>query len=168
MKLINVIVFVASLAVAGCDQTELSGPPELRLGRDECAACGMLIDDAKSSSALLVDRAGHREHLIFDDIGCMVDYQREERADVKILGEFVHDYATVQWHDGASASFVIADPEKLHTPMASGIVACSDEVTAQRIGAVSAGRVILRGELDAARIDAKKVRRQFPVATQPG
>lgn len=168
MKMIRVVIFVASIAVVGCDHKELSGPPELRLGRDECAACGMLIDDAKSSSALLIERAGHHEHLIFDDIGCMVDYQREERADVRVVSEFVHDYATVQWRDGASARFVIADPEKLRTPMASGIAACSDAASAQRIAAESAGRVIKRDELDAARLEAKKVRRQFPVATQPG
>ena len=40
----------AASLLAGCDRAPLSGPPELRLGRDECVECGMIINDDRCSS----------------------------------------------------------------------------------------------------------------------
>ena len=37
---------LAALAtLASCQQTPLTGPPELKLGRQECGDCGMLINE---------------------------------------------------------------------------------------------------------------------------
>lgn len=107
----------------GCDRAQLSGPPELRLGRTECAACGMLINEDRCSSAFLITERGRRDHLCFDDIGCMIDYEQEPDDGVLIIEGFVHDYDTRAWFPTSAAVFLLSDADALPTPMASGIVA---------------------------------------------
>lgn len=140
---------IASLGVAlslacaaGCSRDELTGPPQLRLGRDECRACGMLINDDRCSSGMLIEVAGMREHVLFDDIGCMLEYERDHASgadesdaavdldSVTILQRSVHDYHTRAWVNADSAWFVRSDADALSTPMASGIVAFADRSAA--------------------------------------
>ena len=68
-----------ALGLAGCARVDLSRPPELRAGRDECGECGMLISDERCAAASLVERDGAREFVLFDDIGCQLAFE-EERA----------------------------------------------------------------------------------------
>lgn len=126
------IVGVAFL-LPGCLQEPEVAPPELRLGREECAECGMLVAEDRCSSALLVDRDGRRRHLVFDDIGCMIDHERAGGIEGSILGRWVHDYGTKTWVEAGAATFLMADPESLKTPMASGIVACASRADAERM-----------------------------------
>jgi hypothetical protein len=49
---------IALASIAACRTGELTGPPDLRLGRDECAGCGMIISDGRCASAMLIQR-GH-------------------------------------------------------------------------------------------------------------
>ena len=118
-----------AFVLTACGSRQLSGPPELHLGRDECAGCGMIVNEARCSSALLVEEAGERSYLTFDDIGCMLEYEKEHKP--AIAGRFVHDYSTGSWIAADTASFLIATPGKVTTPMASGIIAFADAAAAQ-------------------------------------
>jgi copper chaperone NosL len=118
-----------ALLLTACGSRQLSGPPELHLGRDECSGCGMIVNEARCSSALLIEEGGERSYLTFDDIGCMLEYERDHHP--VVVGRFVHDYTTSQWITADTASFLIAGPGKLTTPMASGIVAFADPAAAQ-------------------------------------
>src|SRR5690606_35950302 len=118
---------LAALALLpGCSRGELSGPPELRVGRDECGECGVIISEDRCSSAILVERGGRREHVLFDDIGCMLDYERGRAGEFAAVDAFVHDHPTRAWVRAADAHFLFADRDLLPTPMGSGIVAYAE------------------------------------------
>lgn len=133
---------LAASLLTACDRGDLAGPPTLRVGRDECAECGMLISEDRCASALLIARDGIREHIAFDDIGCMLDYQSHTPADVQIVDAFVLDYESRAWIPAANAHFVYADRERLHTPMASGIVALGSEPAARATQEAFGGEIL--------------------------
>lgn len=127
-------------SLAACDDSSLTGPPEIRLGRDSCAACGMLINEDRCSTALLVERDGRREHLLFDDAGCMLDAEREGLEPARIVERYVRDFDSRAWLPASGATFVMAEPSLLPTPMGSGIVAFTDAHAAGRLGESKGGK----------------------------
>lgn len=134
-----------------CGRADLSGPPNLRLGRDECIACGMLINEDRCSSALLLERDGHREHALFDDLGCMLDYEHDHAADIRVITRFAHDHDSRAWAPADAASFLMADPDKLPTPMGSGIVAFATREAAERARERAGGSILSFDQLVPAR-----------------
>lgn len=122
---------LAAAAAIGCDSKPLSGPPMVRLGRDECGECGMIISEDRCSAALLIERDARREYLQFDDVGCMLDVEREGLDGAAVVERHVRDYATRAWIQAERAVFVAADAKKLVTPMSSGIAAFSSVEAAQ-------------------------------------
>ena len=123
------VVVVAALLPA-CKRADLQGPPNIRLGRDECADCGMLLSEARCSCALLAEVEGRRTYLVFDDLGCMLDH-RAEHPEFSVVGTFVHDYAAGGWVSGESARYLVASPNALKTPMGSGMVAFASQAGAE-------------------------------------
>lgn len=148
--------FFAACLLAGCARTEGDGPPRVRLGRDECRECGMIIAEERSAGALIVDRGGRRGAMLFDDIGCMLD--AEEKADLGVVRRFAHDYATKAWTSADTAVFVLADGEKLPTPMGSGIAAFANREGALKAREHSGGETLGYAELRAARRAQMKAR----------
>ncbi|HRJ48963.1 MAG: nitrous oxide reductase accessory protein NosL [Phycisphaeraceae bacterium] len=137
--------------LTACDQRERTGPPELRLGRDQCAQCGMIIMEDRCSSATLVEDRGRRSYRLFDDIGCMLDDLRENPAAVTVIDRFVHDHGTRAWIRAADAVFFYADPISLHTPMGTGIVAFAARADAQALHAIHGGEILDEPAISAAR-----------------
>lgn len=160
-----VLLALVSLLLAGCSGEPLSGPPQLRLGRDECRECGMIISENRCSSGLLLERAGRREYVLFDDIGCMLDVERGGLDGATVIDRFVHDYATRAWTRAADATFLLADREKLQTPMSSGMVAFSTRSAAEQARSEFGGELLDYPGLAAARkawLDARQA-----AASQP-
>lgn len=143
---------------AGCDRDIPTGPPEIRLGRDECAGCGMMINEDRCSSALLVESAGTWGYELFDDIGCMLDYEREKAGEVTIHDRFVHDYNLRTWLKSEAGDILLA-PEAISTPMASGIVAIGDHAVAESLRSTTGARIMNYVEAGAARREWKAARR---------
>lgn len=142
---------LAASLLTACDRSELAGPPTLRVGRDECAECGMLISEDRCACALLIARDDIREHLTFDDIGCLLDYKAHAPDNVQIVDAFVLDYESRAWIAAAKAYFVYADRERLHTPMASGIVALASEAAARATMDTFGGEVLTYQDVAPAR-----------------
>lgn len=118
-------------ALAGCPRADLSGPPTLSLGRDECAHCGMLLNEERCASAAIVrNEHGETEYLVYDDIGCMLD-REEERGSADVQSRYVRDYDRREWIDATQAIFLRAPGERIRTPMGSGIVAFTHRSQAQ-------------------------------------
>jgi copper chaperone NosL len=115
---------VVALLLWGCSQEPQDGPPEVRYGQDECVLCGMILSDQRHVAALRVTQDGEQRDLLFDDIGDMLEYERDN-APLEVKRRFVHDFETRQWVDADNAAFV--QSERFHTPMGSGIVAFADE-----------------------------------------
>jgi copper chaperone NosL len=137
----------APLFLPACGGAPLSGPPTLHLGRDECAGCGMIISEDRCSCAVLAQEHGERRHLAFDDIGCMLEFEREHRPDTRVLERYVHDRDSHQWIAADAAAFLVAPPGALATPMGSGIVAFGSREAAERRQAAVGGRVMPWPEL---------------------
>ena len=149
----------AAVLAAGCGRRELSGPPELRSGRDECAECGMLIHDDRAASAMLVERDRRREHLLFDDIGCMLDHERERGALWRPVEGFVHDHATREWVGSGAAVYLLTSGAALQTPMGSGIGAFAGRAGAEEAQGQFGGEIMDYRALAAARASGARERR---------
>ena len=146
---------VAVAALAACSERPVEGPPEIRLGHDECIECGMMIAEERCSAAALVESDAGREHRVFDDIGCLLDWEREhaasdEGAGMSVVARFVRDHPSKAWLDAADAVFV--DGSRVVTPMASGLLAFRDPAAAESSVKTDGGRVRLWSELHAARL----------------
>jgi len=124
---------------SACQRRVATGPPELRLGRDMCAHCGMMISDDRYAGSLLVDR--DIDPLLFDDIGCMLDYEREHAPETRFTARFVRDYHARRWLDSGAAHYLCADRDRLVTPMGSGIVAFGTLTSAESKRIEVGGRV---------------------------
>lgn len=131
--------FVLGFLLNACGRAPLTGPPELRVGRDECIECGMLVAEDRFSAASLIEQDDERLYVFFDDVGCMLDYEHEKGERIRVLERYVHDHASKAWVAGLDAVFVFADHEKLHTPMGSGIAAFASRPPAQTLADAHAG-----------------------------
>jgi len=151
------IFILASVFLVGCSSTPLSGPPKVREGRDECSGCGMIISESRCSGALLLEKGGERTHRIFDDLGCMLDDEREELDGAVVVERYVRDYATTSWVPCDRATFVKCPRDRVRTPMGSGLIAFEDPRAAQDFAASVQGTLLKYAEL--AEMRAKKLNR---------
>lgn len=160
--LLSMLLLLGLPAITACDRDERNGPPTLRLGRDECAECGMAIHEERSAAAMLIDRNGRRDYLLFDDIGCLLDIDRSRGPELKVLERFVHDYAGNEWTLAETALFLGTDGSTLHTPMASGLAAYVNREGAEAGQWQYGGQVIEFSSLAAWREARIKERRAAP------
>lgn len=136
------VLAVLAMATLGCSRPPMSGPPETRLGRDECGECGMLVSEDRFSGATLLEREGERMYIHFDDIGCMLDYEHDKGPSIKVLDRFVRDHGSRAWVSASEAVFVFADRDRLRTPMGSGIAAAATRERAEGMRAVFGGELM--------------------------
>jgi hypothetical protein len=146
---------MAAALLPSCNRGDISGPPELRLGRDECGECGMLINEDRCSSAILVERPGgaltRREYIMFDDIGCMLDYEHDRGGEYTLVDGFVRDHGTRQWVRAGDAFFLFADRERLLTPMGTGMIAFATQAAAAEKQQEVQGEIMSYQQLGTAR-----------------
>jgi nitrous oxide reductase accessory protein NosL len=144
-------MFCVLAGVIGCEHKLLSGPPTLRLGRDECGHCGMLINEDRCSSALLIEQERALEHVLFDDIGCMLDYEHEHAGEVRVVEAFVHDHTSRVWSTSSASLFLLTTTDRLATPMGSGMVAFADRAGAEQARQKFGGEIVESTQLADAR-----------------
>ena len=142
------IALAVAAFAAGCGGDRELGPPELKLGRDMCKECGMIVSEDRSCSAWLIDIGGSYEAEVFADVGCMLDRERRGEAG-NITARYFHDYPSRAWIVGKEPVFVMS--EAIHTPMGSGIAAYSSNAEASEAARQFAGLVIDWSALPAAR-----------------
>lgn len=128
----SVLVAAAALP-AGCERQELVGPPDIRLARDQCAECGMIISDERFSCALLVARDSRREHIIFDDIGCMLDFEQRHLDGAAVIDRFTREYVAKEWVPASAATFLACDARIVPTPMGSGVLVFQSPAAAKEL-----------------------------------
>ncbi len=141
MKRIGFLLCITLLqVVSGCGGgSNADAPPKIAYGRDECAECGMIINDERYAAALRVIVGGRAQDLLFDDIGDMLDYEREHAGQVDVTRRYVHDFEERVWTSASDARFL--RNERYHTPMGSGIIAFAAEPAAEKRQASDGGRV---------------------------
>jgi len=120
-------------------QTEVK-PPEIRYGQDVCAACNMIISDARYASAYVYAvETGRYDSLVFDDIGDMV-LHAADHPEHKFAAWYVHDYNSEAWLDATTAHYVFS--AELQTPMAHGMAAHATAEAAEKMAAELHGDVL--------------------------
>ena len=131
------VVLVGLLSAAGCSQQPTDGPPVVRYGQDECIHCGMILTDERHVAALRISEDGETRDVLFDDIGDMLEYEREQTG-LTVVRRYVHDFETRQWVDARDAHFLVSDT--IHTPMGSGIIAFAEQARAEAMQKKDDGR----------------------------
>ena len=135
------IILLAGLVIIGCSRgpQELA-PPEVQFGQTNCSECGMTVGDEHYAAAEIVETPkGERLGKVFDDIGCMLAYEREQR-DGKVLSRWVKDYDSRQWLPALEAVYVRG--ERIHSPMAYGILAAANVDEAAKLARAKGGRTL--------------------------
>jgi nitrous oxide reductase accessory protein NosL len=127
------LVLAAALLSAACG-VRAEGPPEIVVDRTPCSRCGMLISETLYAAAYQTPGADAR---VFDDIGCLRDAARSERAALRI---WVHDAADGRWMNGFEA--VLVSSPSIRTPMGGNMLAYRDPAAADRAAGRHNGRVI--------------------------
>jgi copper chaperone NosL len=158
---------LSPFALAACNRRDMSGPPNLRLGRSECAECGMIINEDRFSGGMTVERDGAVEPLLFDDIGCMLDYMHDH-PELRVGAAYVHDHATRAWVAAGEAVFLCSDETKLATPMGSGIAAFAAKAVAEEAQRTLGGDLLDYPGLAPARRARMEQRYGTPNRAAPG
>jgi nitrous oxide reductase accessory protein NosL len=133
--------------LCGCTEVDLSTPPDLRAGLDECVECGMLISDQRCAAACLIERGHVQEFVLFDDIGCIAVFEKRLEPNTRLVRTFVRDYAGNAWLDGDGAIYLKAPIDRLRTPMASGTVAFEEYQAALNAKMEYGGEILSLAEL---------------------
>ncbi|MCA9860321.1 MAG: nitrous oxide reductase accessory protein NosL [Thermomicrobiales bacterium] len=122
--------------LAACGGKKASGnePPSIKLGRDTCKRCGMIISEERFASGT-VDRDGNA--LIFDDAGEMIATVQEEGLNDRRV--WVHGSPSLEWMDAREAWYVVT--MDVPTPMGSGVFPFDTESDAQAFAGEHNGTV---------------------------
>lgn len=112
------------LVSCGGEKASSADPPAIRLGRDTCRRCRMIISDARFAAGI-VDANGNA--LVFDDAGEMIATAQEEGIDGRRL--WVHGYPSLEWRDARESWYVVTMNEP--TPMGSGVFPFDSEEAAR-------------------------------------
>ncbi len=102
------------LALTGCEKKDYTKEPaKMHWDRDMCERCKMAISDRKFA-VQAVDEKGRVYK--FDDIGCLVLWQKFERPDVNLTKIWITDARTGEWIDAKKACYT----KEYITPMGYG------------------------------------------------
>lgn len=128
------LLSLAAVALTACgEEADASKPPDLKLGKDTCHRCGMMISEERHAAAL-VDKKGDAQ--LFDDTGEMLMTAQEEGVNDRHV--WVHDFDSGStWIDGTKAFYVAS--KNVMTPMGTGVVAFAERRKAEVLATAQAG-----------------------------
>jgi copper chaperone NosL len=156
MSRIGTIALVL-LVSAGCARDGAIAPPQIRYGEDVCAVCGMIISDDRFAAGLVTGAPPRYETLAFDDVGCMLAYERPASGNSPVVAaRFVRDFEAGEWRPAETAWYVHAPA--LQSPMAFNLAASAGPAGAEALASARGGEVL----------DFPAVRRRFEAGDLPG
>ncbi|MDR1284762.1 MAG: nitrous oxide reductase accessory protein NosL [Campylobacteraceae bacterium] len=94
----------------GCDGKVDMSPKEIKLDRDVCAYCKMVISSA-NYAAQIVMKDG--KHYFFDDIGCALNWLNLQEAQNEAV-IYVADFKSAKWIDAKKAYYVSGANSPMH------------------------------------------------------
>lgn len=113
------------------------GPATTDFQSDICAECGMVVT-SKSYAAQIV---GPAKPIFFDDIGCLVQYERQGKIDPKaVAARYVRTVAGDAWVAVDQAVWVLT--KDVRTPMGYGLHAFADQKSAVAFAGSKKGQVV--------------------------
>jgi len=117
-----------------------SGPEPIAYGKDVCAHCRMPVGRPGFGGEL---RDGHGTLTKYDDVGCLVHAMIAKRGEIPEA--WVEDHATGRLVPLLGATLVRGRPGT--TPMASGVVAFADRVSAESFARAEEGEIVALEQL---------------------
>ncbi len=150
----HLTILLLMLTFISCrDKTE-TGPVEMHYGEDVCERCKMIISEKEFATQYVLPGGKAKK---FDDVGCMIEYLREELNDRdNILGVYVRDYNTGEWMDARKADYFQGGD--IRSPMGFGIAAFSSEESMRAYPLYNEGKAL--GSFD--ELTRKKINVQKP------
>jgi nitrous oxide reductase accessory protein NosL len=134
-----IALLVLGAASAGCGKETGVAPPQIRYGQDTCAVCGMIISDERFAAGLVIGTAPRYQALAFDDLGCLLGYERSA-PDAVVAARYVRDFQAPQWRDAGTATYVHGPA--LHSPMGFNLAASETAADARALAAARGGDVL--------------------------
>ena len=103
----------------GCQKDDYTKvPPKMHWDRDLCERCKMAISE-RDYGVIAVDN--HNKVFRFDDIGCLILWQKQEHPEISIKKIWIKDKKRKTWIDGLNAIYI----KGYKTPMDYGYAAFS-------------------------------------------
>ena len=110
------------VAFVGCEKRDYTKEPAtMHWDRDMCERCKMAISERKFAVEG-IDQKG-KVHK-FDDIGCLILWQKLERPDIRFVKIWIKDAKTGEWIDAKKACYTTG----AITPMGYGFAAHKDRM----------------------------------------
>jgi len=128
------------LFITGCGLKEIK-PRAIDEKNDKCVQCHMSVVDDQFATQLTLENG---KTYTFDDIGCMVKWTRENKAE-NVAAQFVRDYESKEWILLENATYVY--DQEIKTPMAYNVISFSDEQKAKDFAARMDADVIASSKL---------------------
>jgi len=122
MKYVGIIFYILFLMFFfGCQKEDYSKTlPKMHWDRDLCERCKMAISE-RDFGVMAVDK--NNKVYKFDDIGCLILWQKQEHPEIVIKKIWIRDIKSKQWIDGLNAIYL----KGYKTPMDYGFAAFSKE-----------------------------------------
>ncbi|WP_026582976.1 nitrous oxide reductase accessory protein NosL [Bacillus sp. J33] len=120
MKLKQIIYMSCLTILLAACTSEAAKPVDIRQNEDSCDVCHMGIEEMDAAAQMILKNG---KPVLFDDIGCMVEYFQKEKPEYEAA--FVHDYQTKEWIS-FDASWFVHD-QNIASPMSYGIAAFHSE-----------------------------------------
>ena len=115
---LSAIIISFGLLFTGCEKKSKTDLVEVHWDRDMCTRCVMVVSDRKNTVQVRNPSTG--KTYMFDDIGCMILWFKDEKIDWKDKAIiWITDLNTGKWIDARTAFY---DTENI-TPMAYGFSA---------------------------------------------
>jgi len=118
MRRFSKLLVLCLLFLSGCDSKIDTSAKDVKLDRDVCERCKMVISDKDYNAQVVNPKDGKR--YFFDDIGCAllwIDEQKIEWASVAVI--YVADADTTKWIDAKAAFYT----DGANSPMRFGFAA---------------------------------------------
>jgi len=119
--------------------------PEIQYGQDKCDNCGMVISEKKYSA--IAYSINEERWVKFDDIGGLFIYIVKHDGKEKFKDIYVFDFNTGERVSAYDAYYVKGHPDKIWTPMSSGIIVFKSLADAESYASNVDGMVMTFEEL---------------------
>lgn len=140
----NKIVPTALFMVFILSSCGTKGPEPIALHKDNCEFCKMTIADGRFGAEIITNK---RRVYKFDDISCLIKYQKENPNTV-FSAWYVHDYtASNQLIDATTAFYV--QSENLRSPMRGDVAAFADKSKAEIVAVENQTQILDWGRITA-------------------
>lgn len=143
---VSSMALLIAATIGGCNRDTDTSPPNIHYAQQECDACRMIVSEDRFAAALVLSGEREVRKLVFDDVNCLIQHMSKEPLAANSHA-YVHDFETKTWIVASSATFVRS--AKLHTPMASQVIASSSRQSAETLLKDYPGSILSWNEVQA-------------------